>query len=376
MRILQTVVRSYPYIGGGENYVYYLSKELARNHEVTLICSNEPRSPHEEIVENIRFRRLDYVGKISNTNIPLNLPFVLTREKFDVMHTHFPTPWFSDFSATVAKIKMRPTVLTYHNDITGDGINGYVSKIYNSTFLKILLRLVEKIIVTQEAYIERSPFLKQYIDKIEIIPAGVDTNKFKPTITRGSNGKDCPTIFFLSNLDEYHRYKGLFYLLNALKIVKRTMSDFKLIVGGKGSLIGEYKKLAKKLGIEENVEFHGFISNEKLASYYSYADIFVLPSVSNEEGFGMVALESLACGTPVIVTDIVGVSRDLADYKAGIVVKPRDVEDLSKSIIKLINDPEGRLKMGRNGRKLVEEKYTWREVARRTEKIYEDLTEN
>lgn len=372
MKILQTIVRSYPFIGGGENYVYFLSKELAKRHDVTIICSNEPKSAYEEYFEGIKFKRLDYIGKISNTNIPLSLPFVLNQEDFDIMHTHFPTPYFADISLFIAKIKKRPVVLTYHNDITGDGLMNYVSRIYNSTFLKVLLNNVERIIVTQESYIERSPFLKGYKEKIEIIPVGVDTNIFRPLFKNSQHG-DERIIFFLSSLDEYHRYKGLDYLLKSLEKVRSTINDFKLIVGGKGKLINEYKSLVKKLGLERHVEFHGFIPDEKLVNYYNLADVFVLPSISNEEGFGMVALEALACKTPVIVTDIVGVSNDLLKYNAGLVVKPRDIESLSKALIRLLEDPESRLKMGERGQKLVENKYTWNRVAKMTENIYEKL---
>lgn len=243
---------------------------------------------------------------------------------------------------------------------------------YNSTFLKVLLNNVERIIVTQESYIERSRFLKKYKDKIDIIPVGVDTNRFRH-IPKNNNTDDKKVIFFLSHLDEYHRYKGLDYLLKALKLLKSNINDFKLIVGGRGKLVGEYKSLVKNLGLEKHVEFHGFIPDEKLVNYYNLADVFVLPSISNEEGFGMVALEALACKTPVVVTDIVGVSNDLIKYNAGLVVKPRDVESLSKSLIMLLEDPESRFEMGENGRDFVERKYTWKRVAKMTEKIYEDV---
>ena len=123
--------------------------------------------------------------------------------------------------------------------------------------------------------------------------------------------KDENTIFFLSLLDEFHKYKGLEYLLKALTIVKKEIPDVKLVVGGKGSLLEYYKNVTSDLGLAENVEFHGFIPDDKITEYYSRANVFVLPSISSvQEGFGIVALEALACKTPVITTEIVGVSSD------------------------------------------------------------------
>ncbi len=93
MRILQTPARFYPYVGGVENYVYYLSKELVkRGHEVKVMCAREPKLESKEI-DGIEVERLDYIGKTANTNLTLSLPRRLLKEDFDVLHTHLPTPW-------------------------------------------------------------------------------------------------------------------------------------------------------------------------------------------------------------------------------------------------------------------------------------------
>lgn len=374
MKIVQTPVRFYPFIGGVENYVYYLSKELVNlGHSVKVVCANEPQGKAKENVDGVDVLRLNYFGKVANTNITPSFPFKLNGEEFDILHTHVPTPWSADWSRIIANRKNKPLVVTYHNDIIGNGIANYIANFYNKTALKKLLNSADRIIITQPNYLNYSPYLPEYKDKVDVIPNGVDVEKFKPVNIE----KDKNTLFFLSLLDEFHGYKGLDYLLEALNIVKKSIPDVKLIVGGKGVLMGHYIKKAGAMGLSGNVEFHGFIPDEKMAEYYSRASIFVLPSISSlQEGFGIVALEALACETPVITTDIVGVSSDLKEKNAGLAVTPKSRDELAEAIIQLLNDDELRTHMGVNGRDLVKASYTWKGIARMMEKVYYELVQD
>jgi len=371
MKILQTPVRFYPFIGGVENYVYYLSKELVKlSHEVTVICANEPFTKKKEIIDGIKVKRLFYFGKVANTNITPQLPFALSKENFDIIHTHIPTPWSADWSNIVSKFRKKPLVVTYHNDIIGNGFVDNIAKFYNHTSLKSLLNKADCIIITQPNYIHSSPYLGKYEDKIQVIPNGVDVDKFKPL----NLNKQKNSIFFLSLLDEFHKYKGFDYLLNALKIVKVDIHDVKLVIGGTGKLLDYYRNMANDLGLNDNVEFHGFIPHDKIVEYYSKSSVFVLPSISSkQEGFGIVALEALACKTPVISTEIVGVANDVKKNNAGIIVPPKDVNKLANAIIKMLTKDDLSQKMGINGRKLVEERYTWASIAKMAEKVYNEL---
>jgi glycosyltransferase involved in cell wall biosynthesis len=410
MKILHTPVRFYPFIGGVENYVYYSAKELVKmGHQVTVVCANEPSSHDEELLDGIRVKRLHYIGKIANTNVTLGLPLALKGEDFDVIHTHIPTPWSADWSALTSRLKNKPLVVTYHNDITGTGIAKHIAGFYNATALKLLLKRADKIIITQPGYIQSSPYLKDYAHKIEVIPNGVDVSKFKPSSNNKetSNNKEkivedevlkanevvrtgeaCHetskdggntmfsenTIFFLSVLDEFHRYKGLDYLLEALKIVKEEVPNVKLKVGGKGVLMDHYKGVVDSSGLDSSVEFCGFIPDDEIVEYYSRSSVFVLPSISaTYEGFGIVALEALACKTPVVSTEIVGVAEDVKKSKAGIIVQPKDSRALAEAIIKILGNKKLQKKMGENGRRLVEAKYTWKGVAEMMEKVYNEL---
>lgn len=373
MKILQTPVRFYPFTGGVENYVYYLSRELVNSgNQVKVVCANEPDIESKQRVEGIEVERLPYMGKIANTNITTGLPGALSDGDYDIIHTHIPTPWSADWSAFYSNSKKKPLVVTYHNDIIGQGLASLVARIYNSVGLNYVLKTAAKIIITQPGYLQSSSHLAKYQDKIEVIPNGVDVEKFQPI--QASDNEDKSTIFFLSVLDEFHKYKGLDYLLEALKIVKNNVPDVKLIVGGKGVLLDHHQEMAASLGLKDNVEFAGFIPDEEIADYYSQASVFVLPSISSlQEGFGIVALEALACQTPVVTTDIVGVAQDLKQIKGGIVIPPRDTHKLADAITQILSDAEMQKEMGQRGRKLVEEKYTWKGVASSMEKVYKEI---
>lgn len=373
MKILQTPVRFYPFTGGVENYVYYLSRELVNSgNQVKVVCANEPDIESKQRVEGIEVERLPYMGKIANTNITTGLPGALSDGDYDIIHTHIPTPWSADWSAFYSNSKKKPLVVTYHNDIIGQGLASLVARIYNSVGLNYVLKTAAKIIITQPGYLQSSSHLAKYRDKIEVIPNGVDVEKFQPI--QASDNEDKSTIFFLSVLDEFHKYKGLDYLLEALKIVKNNVPDVKLIVGGKGVLLDHHQEMAASLGLKDNVEFAGFIPDEEIADYYSQASVFVLPSISSlQEGFGIVALEALACQTPVVTTDIVGVAQDLKQIKGGIVIPPRDTHKLADAITQILSDAQMQKEMGQRGRKLVQEKYTWKGVASSMEKVYKEI---
>lgn len=369
MKIIQTPIRFYPAIGGVEKYVLDLSKELVKQgNKVKVICANEPKSDMT-LFEGINIERLNYLFKIANTNICLGLKSRLKKEDFDIIHTHIPTPWSADISGKIAMKKKKPLILTYHNDLVKKGFAKIIANIYNHTLLKLLLKRADKIIITQPKYVDYSNYLKKYKDKIVVLPNAVDVNRFKKINIK----KEKNSLFFLSVLDEFHKYKGLDYLFDSIKELKKKTPSIKLYVAGKGKLLDEYKQLAEKLGIQDNVSFLGYISDEDLIRYYNKCELFVLPSIDHNEGFGIVLLEALACKTPVVTTNIVGIAEDIKENNCGLIVEPKNINQLSNAISNLLEKKMKRNSMGENGRKLIEKKYTWKKVAREMENVYRSV---
>lgn len=383
MDILQTPVRFYPDTGGVESYVRSLSSNLVDlGHDVHVVCARTSSSqPQIDSVDGIDVTRLNVLGSIANTHITPTLPSTLYSQakSADVIHTHLPTPWNADFSAIAGAVTDTPVVLTYHNDIVGEGVAENIAKVYNETALKMTLRLVDRILITQPDYLSNSKHLSQFGSKVDIVRNGVDTSRFSKSVvdpqTLENLGfpKDRDTLFFLSVLDQYHDYKGLDVLLKAMAHLREIMEyPPKLIVGGDGELRERYESLAAELGVEDCVSFIGFISADDLPNAYSAADIFVLPSLSSDqEGFGLVLLEALACETPVITTDVVGISDDVKSQNLGRIVEVNDASALATGIQHELSMNLER--KGERGRKMCQQRYSWRQSARKLENIYQNL---
>ncbi len=367
MKIIQTPIRFYPAVGGVEKYTHSLSKELIKlGHKVKVVCADDPVSDKREI-DGIIIKRVRSIGKIANTNITPFLFIELLKEDFDIVHTHIPTPWSADFSMLVSIFKRKPLILTYHNDLEKKGKEKGIALLYNATLLKLLFRRSKKIIVTSKKYINHSNYLKGYEDKIVVIPNGIDIKQF---VIDSKIKKVKYQIFFLSVLDRFHEYKGLKYLLNAMPDIINRFPEARLLIGGRGELTEKYKQIAREIKISKNVVFLGYIRENELKNIYQESSVFVLPSIDKNEGFGIVLLEAMGYKTPVISTNITGVADDIKKYNTGIVVSPKNSRELSESIVKLFEDEKLIEILGKNGRKLVENKYDWEKIGREVETNY------
>lgn len=365
MRIIQTPVRIFT-PGGVEQYVFSLSKALAvLGNDVVILTSDEPGPL--PIPGDFTIIPLFTIGKIANTNITPSLPFQLWKEDADIIHTHIPTPWSADWSSVIARAKKIPLVLNYYNDISGRGMHSHIASFYNSMLLKSLLSHADAILVNRSHF--PSPHLAAYTDKIRIIPPGVDIHRFHPDASPAEWD-----LFFLSVLDRYHHYKGLDTLLSAIAVVRERHPDVKALIGGTGDLLQHYRKRAHDLGIGDNVQFAGHIPNDSLQRYYSRSRMFILLSSDPTlEGFGMVTLEAMACGRPVITTPISGIAHEIERSGAGILVNPGDPEMLAGAILDLLEDRRKAELMGKAGRDLVVKNYRWEQIAVEIEGVYREI---
>ncbi len=375
LRILEVVVRFFPYVGGVENTVLHLSRELvARGHQVRVVCADEPAGGPPE-VDGIGVVRLPYRGKIGNTNLSWGLLDALRREEADIIHTHMPTAWFADAAGIVAEEKKIPLVFSYNNDLVGPGLKGMIGAAYNRWFLPRLLRRSTRIVTSNPGYGDFSPHLRPFRQKIEHIPWGVDAAAFSPAPFPDGPER---VVGFLALLDRHHRYKGLDELLHALALLRAESGSgssnghpIRLRVGGSGEKLPRYRALAAELGVGDQVEFLGFVPHADLADFFRSCHLFALPSTDgSQEGFGLVLLEAMACGRPVLTTPVVGMARDIERAKAGLLVPPKDAAALARALGEVIFD-EGQLhEIGRRARALVEAQFTWPAIAARYEALF------
>jgi glycosyltransferase involved in cell wall biosynthesis len=369
MRLVETPPRYPPFTGGVENVAQAVcSRLVALGDDVLVICADEPRNC-PDFGDGVPIRRLAWKWKIANTNITLGLPWALIREPWDVVHTHLPTPWSCDWSVLIARLLGRGSVVSFYNEIVGEGAADYAARLYRATFYRLTLHLADRIIVVSDAWRDELASLSPSIAaKITVIPTGVDLERF--AVPRRHSGTE---LLFVGILDRFHRYKGLDVLLEALS---QLGEPFHLTVVGDGELRGEYERQANQAGIGDQVEFVGRISDDELRDQYAAAAIYVLPSdfARQEGGFTLTALEAMASGLPVILADGAGqISREADDAGAGVRTPAGDAPALTQALKRLLGDAELRTKMGEAARTFAERRHSWDAITMDRRELYREV---
>jgi len=373
MKIAHVISTFPPYKGGMGNSAYHFARVLAeRGHEVTVFTVDYGRPPAEN--ENYRFRlvRLKSSVKIGNAAV---LPQLLWELKgFDVIHLHYPfygAAMFVLLKKMFAGRRMR-LVVHYHMDTVGTGLKGMIFEFNRLLVMPWAMKAADSVVCSSIDYIKHADLSRYYggnAGKFKQIPFGVELEKF-----RMAHGIDRPkTVLFVGGLDSAHYFKGLNVLLKAFKEIKDKIGDIRLRVIGSGDRKGYYENLARELGIEDSVEFLGRVEDGELADYYRSCYALALPSINRSEAFGMVLLEAMASGKPVVVTNLPGVRSVFQNGREGYIVKPGDASSLAYKLLHLLENEDLALRMGEAARKLVEEKYTWEKAGEELDMLYHKI---
>ncbi|MFQ5343943.1 MAG: glycosyltransferase [Anaerolineae bacterium] len=366
MRILHIYKDYYPVVGGIENHVRLLAEAQARSGlDVTVLITNRPARTTITEMGGVRVIRAGRLAHLAST--PLSLAFFaqLRRLTADVAHLHFPYP-----PGELGNLLFRPgrrTVITYHSDvIRQQGI----LRLYRP-LLRRVLRQADRIIATSPAYIESSPHLREVASRCTVVPLGIDPTPFMQADDRAETIRRrfeaaSRLLLFVGRL---RYYKGLEYLLGAMKEIDGTL----LVIGG-GPMAGHWQQLARNQGLLERVHFLGEVADDDLPAYYQAADLFVLPASHRSEAFGVVQLEAMAAGTPVVSTALgTGTSFVNQDGVTGFVVPPRNAEALARAVNRLLADSELRRSMGEAGRRRVLEHFTVDRMVDGVIRVYEEI---
>jgi glycosyltransferase involved in cell wall biosynthesis len=198
-------------------------------------------------------------------------------------------------------------------------------------------------------------------EKLRVVYEGIDVDRFSPSSCEGND------VLFVGRL---HQRKGVDRLLRAFKKVTESNGDARLRIAGKGEGESEYKKMARELGLGESVEFLGHVPDSELPALYSSASMFVMPSYY--EGFGLVLLEAMASGLPVLAFDTGVAPEIIKNGKNGYIVDEHDMHD---RILEMLSNPKKRKAMGKAGRKVVEKNLTWKKTAEHMLGIYREILE-
>jgi len=379
MRIAQIVSTFPPYKGGMGNVAVNYARLLSnQGHDITTFTplykklntsESSDRSGWGKIV------RLKPVLKYGNAAFLPRIFFKL--RNFDVVLLHYPFFGTAEiiWLARMFGMFKGKLILQYHMDVSGLSLFARLASLPSKLILPGLIRRANAILTASLDYVKNSDIKSLYAkrrDKFIELPFGVDLKRFYPAAAEDNNAKTgsagkTKTILFVAGLDRAHYFKGLDILLSA--ICKLQITNYKLQIIGSGDLKPYYEKMVKNLGVANNVKFIGSVSFDDLAKYYRQADLFVLPSVTKGEAFGLVLLEAMASGTPVIASNLPGVRNVFQDGIQGYLIKPGDADDLAKKMEKILTDKDLREKMGKAGRRLVEEKYDWEKFGNGLERI-------
>ncbi len=300
-------------------------------------------------------------GSVARITLSLNLSSkvkeILQQEHFDVVHVHEPL-----------MPALPLTVLAHSNAVNIGTFHAFAQSHIGYYYMRPILRyfinkLDGRIAVSEPA----RDFISQYFKgSYEIIPNGIDLTRFEhesQPIPALMDGK--LNILFVGRFSE--RRKGLKYLLKAYETVKRQMPNTRLIIVGKGDAKG-YKRYLNRHEIQD-VVFTGFVSDQELPRYHRSCQVFCAPSTGGES-FGIVLLEAMASGLPVIASDIPGYASVIEHGKQGMLVEPKNREALAMALIHVLADASLRQRMSEASRKKAAE-YSWEKVARRVLNYYE-----
>lgn len=336
MKVLTILNYYFPYVSGLSEYARLLCEELAkRGHDVTVLTSNHADLQPKEEINGVEVIRAPIWFKVSKGTI--SPKFILWALKYakeaDVVNLHLPMLEAGIISLMIPREKI---ICTYHCDINlpDNLLNNIISRVMDMSH-RTALHKSSKIVVNTIEYMQNSRIAGNYMEKL---------NEIAPPI------KQLPTVEHLKH-DEFRigfcgrivEEKGIDVLIRAFELLQKEKKNVTLIIGGDyeavagGSVYEELKKYIDSKGIE-NIFFKGKIPEEKMAAFYASLDVLVLPSINSLESFGMVQVEAMMCGTPVIASDLLGVRTIVQKTGMGLITKRGDAEDLKNCIIELMDN--------------------------------------
>lgn len=360
LNILEVNKAYFPHIGGIETLIRQYSEELGRLDGVsvkTLVCRDGRGRTIREKICGVDITRAGSFGTYFKCPISLSF-FVYLRKmakKADVVHIHVPFP-LADAALMLSGFKGKVAV-SWHSDI----VKQKKLMLFYKPFMRYLLKRADVILTATEGHVKHSLYLPEFRSKCRVLPYGIVPEDYLsvervPFLTEKAADKSSIKVFFTGRLVYY---KGVEVLLKAFESVKGC----ELFIAGTGDLGDKLKHFVSSRNMGDKVHFLGFLPDEQLRQAYADCDIFVLPSVAPSEAFGIVQLEAMIYGKPVINTALKsGVPYVSLNGKTGITVPPSDPKALAKAINTLAVNRELREKYGKAAAERVQSSFNEKNI--------------
>jgi glycosyltransferase involved in cell wall biosynthesis len=361
--------------GGAEVFSYELAKSIANNIKVIVATFSSNCYPKQlNLSKNLTILPILKKGKMSLFVNVFRIFKLLINERFDVVHAHFVFPMA--FWGLAAKVFGIPLIVTSHGwDIQKDRNIRYGARLNKKLAILIWLTLkfVDVHVVVSKYMIKDAIEAGSNPSKLRVIYNGIDlTNTSSPIKTdildRHGIAKEDFVVLYLGRLHPKKRPEDV---VKAFAIIAQKIPNAKLVIAGKGTEERKLKKLAAELNIESRVIFTGFVSDYEKWDLLKRCDVFVLPSII--EGFAITLIEAMACGKPVIATNVGPFPEIIKNGKAGMLVPPCSPNHLADALMNLAWDYEKRAKIGKEAREYVKDRFEINKVASEYLKIYEDV---
>lgn len=351
MRILTALTYYRPHYSGLTIYAERLGRALAqRGHHVTVLTSQyHPQLPQREALDGVEIIRLKVGMRVSKGVIMPSMPYWALRlvRRADVVHLHVPQLDAAPL-AMLSRLLHKPVVLTYHCDLKlPAGLVHALANRVSHLANHIAARLAAAIVTNTLDYAQNSPFLRQYMGKLRMILPPVElepVNQQEIEAFRQRVGIQ-PGQRIIGMTARLASEKGVEYLVQAMPEILRHHPEARVIfVGQYQDVFGEQEyaqRLAPSIqALGRHWTFLGVTPPKDYSAFLRTAEVSVLPSINSTESFGMVQVESMICGTPVVSSDLPGVRQPVLLSGMGKIVPPRDASALARAIIEVLDHPE------------------------------------
>jgi len=345
-----------------ETHLELVCEGLRRRCDVSVVVANDGLRTITSRAGGIPVTRVGTLGHLAGTPISPGITSAIRRHPAEIIHIHWPNP--TAVAAYLLSGHPGRLIVTYHSDVVRQRI---LAKGFEPLLRRVLNRAAA-VIATSPCYVETSPVLRGVKEKCHVIPLGLCTelcDSVNLAEVDRIQSKFGPRI--LLSVGRHVYYKGFEYLIAAMQRV-----NAKVLLVGDGPLRRDLEALAKRLGVDDRVVFLGEVND--VIPYYHAADMFVLPSITRSEAFGIVQIEAMACGRPVITTSLDSAVPFVSLHgKTGLTVAPQNVEQLAWAMNLLLDDEDLRTQYGRAARRRVETEFAADVMTERTLEVYEEV---
>ena len=363
------------HFGGTESHARVLLDCLQHHVQVANVVANE--TCHNTVVRRGGYdiHKVASIGDVAATTLCPGMAAYVRRlhekEQYDIFHLHFPDPMSHLAHAFLPRhVKL---VITWHSDI----VRQRRLLMFYQPFVNRIVARADAIIAATPAHFSSSTQLYACRDRQRqhVVPYGIDFSRFAKSSQTMSDARQLREKFpgkkLLFALGRHVYYKGYEYLIQAMQ---KIADDAVLLLGGNGPKTAELKQLVRQLGLTDKVIFLGRIPDGELPYHYHGCDLFCLPSVEPSEAFGLVQLEAMACGKPVVCCELNnGVTYVNRSGETGLVVPPRDPRALAAAINDLLADDQKRMAYGNAAFDRVSREFTLQRMTEGTLAVYRSV---